>query len=110
MEFSTGISTNFDTSYQFNAVDNYNKFLQENSSFKFDESTPTEFEQALEKASKSFPINDKHLPDGLGNFASQFGTAFGQSLNAVNNMKITADRMQEDIALGGPTNIHDKLN
>lgn len=109
MEFSTGISTSFDRTYNFNAIDNYNKFLQENDSFQFDDTAPTEFEKTLAAASKNFPLQDKKLPDGLGNFASQFGTAFGNSLNAVNNMKIAANKMQEDIAMGGSTNIHDAM-
>ena len=37
------------------------------------------------------------------------GNAFSDSLNAVNNAKITADKMQEDIAMGGPTSIHDAM-
>ena len=30
-------------------------------------------------------------------------------MNAVNDAKISADRMQEDIAMGGSTNIHDAM-
>ena len=63
MEFSTGITT-FDRTYNFNAVDNYNKFLQDNASFKFDDTAPTEFEQKLQEASKSFPLHDNKVPDG----------------------------------------------
>ncbi len=108
MEFSTGIST-FDRTYEFNAVDNYNKFLKDNSSFKFDDPNPTDFEKALEKASKSYPLHDKKEPSGLGNFADRMGSAFTDSLNAVNNIKLEASRMQEDIAMGGSTNIHDAM-
>ena len=109
MEFSTGISTNFDRTFSFEAVENYNNFLQNNSSFRFDNEIGTDFERALESASKSYPIHDKKDPAGLGNFADKIGSAFSDSLNAVNNAKIEADRMQEDIALGGSTNIHDAM-
>ena len=108
MDFSTGI-TQYVTNYNTNAISDYNKFLNNNASFKFDTETPTEFEKALDAAGKHYPVHDKHDPMGLGNFASQFGTAFGNGLNAVNNAKITADRMQEDIAMGGSTNIHDAM-
>ena len=37
------------------------------------------------------------------------GSAFSESLNAVNNARITSDKMQEDIAMGGATNIHDAM-
>ncbi len=108
MDFSTGI-TEYVTNYNTNAIGDYNQFLKNNASFKFDSTQPTEFEAALENAAKNYPVHDKQDPMGLGNFASQFGTAFGNSLNAVNNQKILADRMQEDIAMGGSTNIHDAM-
>ena len=108
MEFSTGISTNFDRTFNFDAVANYNEFLKNNSSFNIDGSVPTDFELALENAVKSHPIKDKN-PAGLGNFASQIGFALGNSLDAVNKAKIQADMMQEDIAMGGKTNIHDAM-
>ena len=108
MEFSTGI-TNFDRTFDFDAVGNYNKFLKNNSSFTFDDTTPTDFETALENASKNYPVHDKNDPEGLGNFASKIGNAFSDSLNAVNNIKLEANRMQEDIAMGGSTNIHDAM-
>ena len=41
MEFSTGISTNFDRTFSFDAVENYNQFLKENTSFKFDDTVTT---------------------------------------------------------------------
>ena len=108
MEFSTSISA-FDSSYNFNTIGNYNKFLNNNDAFKFDENNPTEFEQTLEHAKRTQYINDKNDPTGLGNFASQIGNAFSDSLNSVNNLKITADRMQEDLAMGGPTSVHDAM-
>ena len=109
MEFSTGISTNFDRTFSFNAIENYNKYLNNNSSFKFDDEVATEFEKALENASSSYPIHDKKDPEGLGNFADKLGSAVFNGLNAVNNNKMIAERMQEDIAMGGPTSIHDAM-
>lgn len=109
MDFSTGISTNFDRTFSFDAVENYNNFLKNNASFKFDTAAPTEFEAALENASKSYPVHDKKDPVGLGNFASKMGNAFSDSINAINDLKLEANRMQEDIAMGGSTNIHDAM-
>jgi len=109
MDFTTGISTSIDRTFDFNAVDNYNKFLQNNSSFIFDDTTPTDFEKALENASKSYPLHDKKDPSGLGNFADKMGSAFYDSLNSINDARLEADRLQEDLAKGGPTNIHDAM-
>ena len=108
MEFSTGISTGFDRTFSFDAVENYNNFLKNNSSFGVETNT-TDFEQALEKASKNYAVKDKNDTEGLGNFADKIGSAFSNSLNAVNNARLEADRMQEDIAMGGNTNIHDAM-
>ena len=36
----------------------------------------------------------------------KLGASLGGGLNVVNNMKLEADRMQEDIAMGGSTDIH----
>lgn len=106
MNFTTGISE-FNTSYNnVNSINDYNKFLQGNASFNVERS---EFEDALEKASKNYPVKDKHDPAGLGTFADKMGNAFSESLNAVNNAKLEAHRMQEDIAMGGSTNIHDAM-
>lgn len=105
MEFSTSISQ-YNTEYNLNAINDYNQFLKNNNSFKFDDTAPTEFEQALQSASKSYPIRDKSDPEGLGNFMHNVGNAFTDSLNAVNNQRIEANRMQEDIAMGGSTDIH----
>lgn len=107
MEFSTGISTNFDRTFSYDAVENYNQFLKNNSLFEVE--TSTDFEKALESASKSIAIKDKDDATGLGNFANKFGSAFYDSLNAVNNARLEADRMQEDLAMGGPTNVHDAM-
>ena len=108
MDFSTGIST-FDRTYDYSAIDNYNEFLKNNSSFRFDDTITTDFERTLDAASKNYPLHDKKEPQGLGNFANQIGSAFNNSLNAVNKARIEADRMQEDIAMGGSTNIHDAM-
>ncbi len=105
MEFTTGISE-FNTNYNLNAINDYNKFLQGNASFEVEK---TDFDAALEKASKSIPVKDKNDPTGLGHFASDMGSAFSNSLNAVNNNRIMADRLQEDLAMGGPTSIHDAM-
>ena len=108
MEFTSGISQ-YDMNYKLNAIDEYNKFLQENNSFKFDDSAPTEFEMTLERASKAQPVRDKNDPNGLGSFADKMGNAFYNSINAVNDIKLEANRMQEDIAMGGNTSIHDAM-
>ncbi len=107
MDFSTGISTTFNRTFSYDAVENYNQFLKNNSSFEMD--TSTDFEKTLESASRRIAINDKNDPQGLGNFADKLGTAFNDSLNAVNNTKLEADRLQEDLAMGGPTSIHDAM-
>ena len=107
MDFSTSISTTFDRTFKFDAVENYNQFLKNNASFEMD--TSTDFEKALDSASKRVAMKDKNEPTGLGNFADKVGTVFSDSLNAVNNAKLEAERMQEDIAMGGPTNIHDAM-
>lgn len=105
MEFTTGISA-FNTNYNLNAINDYNKFLQGNASFEVEK---TDFDEALEKASKSIPVKDKNDPTGLGSFASDMGSAFSNSLNAVNNNRIYADRLQEDLAMGGSTSIHEAM-
>lgn len=105
MEFTTGISA-FNTNYNLNAIDNYNKFLQGNASFEVEK---TEFDKALEKASRDLPVKDKNDPTGLGSFAANMGDAFSNSLNAVNNNRIYADKLQEDLAMGGSTSIHEAM-
>ena len=105
MEFTTGISE-FNTTYNLNAIDDYNKYLKGQASFEIDKNA---FEEALDNAAKSYPVKDKGDPTGLGNLASSMGNAFSNSLNAVNNAHIMADKMQEDIAMGGSTSIHDAM-
>ena len=105
MEFSTTIQ-GFNQEYNLNAINDYNQFLKGQASFEFDPVAETEFSKALETASKSAPLKDKHDPAGMGNFMEKLGTSLGGGLNVVNNMKLEADRMQEDIAMGGSTDIH----
>lgn len=108
MDYTPAIG-DFNRSFQaVNSVSEYNKFLHGSASFDM-EDTKTAFDEALERASKSHPLRDKNDPNGLGNFASQMGSAFSNSLNAVNNAKLEANRMQEDIAIGGSTNIHEAM-
>ena len=107
MDFSTAIN-GFNTEFNLNAIKDYNKFLQKQDAFDFDMQA-TEFSKALENASKSAPLKDKNDPMGLGNFAEQIGASLGGGLNAVNAAKLEANRMQEDLAMGGPTSIHDAM-
>lgn len=107
MEFSTSIQS-FNTDFNLNAIDDYNKFLKGNASFEL-EAEKTEFSQALDRASKSIPLRDKHDSIGMGSFMEKICSSFGSGLNAVNNAKLEADRMQEDLAMGGSTSIHDAM-
>ena len=107
MDFSTTIQ-GFNNEYNLNAINDYNKFLKGQASFEFEPAT-TDFEKALEVASKSAPLKDKHDPEGMGNFMNKLENGFGNSLNAINNMRLEADRMQEDLAMGGPTSIHEAM-
>ena len=108
MDFSTEISS-YNMNYNLNAVTDYNNYLKEHSSFEFDDAAPTQFEKTLEKAYNNYPIKNVSAPESLENFMGQIGNAFGSGLNAVNNAKLEANRMQEDIAAGGSTNIHDAM-
>lgn len=107
MDFSTGISANFDRTFSYDAVENYNQFLKNNSSFEVD--TASDFEKALDSASKKIALNDKNEEKGMGNFMDSFGSVFRDSLNTVNNTRLEADRLQEDLAMGGPTSVHDAM-
>ena len=106
-DFSTSIQ-NFNTDFNLNAVQDYNNFLQKHDSFDF-ETEATAFSTALENASKSIPLKDKADPTGLGSFMDKIGSGLGGGLDAVNRAKLEADRMQEDLAMGGPTSIHDAM-
>ena len=107
MDFSTSIQ-GFNTEFNLNAIRDYNKYLQKQDSFEFDNDV-SDFSKALEVASKSMPLKDKTDPTGMGSFMNNIGAGFGNALNAVNNNKLVAERMQEDIAMGGPTSIHDAM-
>ena len=106
-DFSTSIQ-NFNTDFNLNAVQDYNNFLQKHDSFDF-ETEATAFSTALENASKSIPLKDKADPTGLGSFMDKIGSGLGGGLDAVNRAKLEADRMQEDLAMGGSTSIHDAM-
>ena len=107
MEFSTSIQ-GFNNEFNLNAVRDYNKFLQGQASFQFETET-TDFERALDKAAKSYPLQDKNDPEGMGNFMDKISAGFGSGLDAVNAAKHEAHRLQEDLAMGGPTSIHDAM-
>ena len=107
MDFSTSIQ-GFNTEFNLNAVRDYNKFLQKQDAFDFD-SQATEFSKALENATKSIPLKDKADPTGLGMFASQIGSSFTNGLNAVNNAKLYSEHLEEDLAMGGSTSIHEAM-
>ncbi|MBQ4115691.1 flagellar hook-basal body complex protein FliE [bacterium] len=104
MDFSTNIQS-FNTEFNLNAIRDYNKFLQGQASFEL-ETDATDFAKALDKASRSFPLKDKNDIEGMGNFMDKIGSSFGSGLDSVNRLKIEADKMQEDIAMGGSTDIH----
>ena len=107
MEFSTAIQS-FNTDFNLNAVQEYNKFLQKQDAFDFG-AEATEFSKALENASKSAPLKDKLDSTGLGSFAEQIGRSLGSGLNAVNAAKLHSEHLEEDLAMGGPTSIHDAM-
>lgn len=107
MDFSTQIE-GFNTEFNLNAIRDYNKFLQGQASFEM-ETNASEFAQALDNAAKTIPLKDKHDAAGMGNFMDKIGASFGGGLNAVNNAKLEANRMQEDLAMGGPTSIHEAM-
>ena len=107
MDFSTNIA-GFNTEFNLNAVKDYNRYLQNQASFEFETDT-TEFQKALDTATKSVPLNDKNDPYGMGSFMSQMEASLGGSLNAVNKARLEADRLQEDLAAGGSTSIHEAM-
>ena len=107
MEFSTSIQS-FNNEFNLNAIQDYNKFLQKQDAFDF-ETEATAFSKALDNASKTLPLNDAKDPNGLGSFMDKIGSGLGGGLDAVNRAKIEADRMQEDLAMGGATSIHDAM-
>lgn len=107
MDFSTNIE-GFNTEFNLNAIRDYNRYLQGQASFEL-EAVETDFSRALEVASKSIPVKDKNDPAGMGSFMDKIGASFGGGLDSVNKARLEADRMQEDLAMGGPTSIHDAM-
>ena len=107
MDFSTSIQ-GFNNEYNLNAVRDYNKFLQGQASFDI-ETERSDFANALEAASKPIPLKDKNDPSGMGNFMNQISSSFGSGFDAINKAKLEAERMQEDLAMGGPISIHDAM-
>lgn len=107
MDFSTDIQS-FNREYNLNAIRDYNKYLQGQAAFEIETET-TEFSKALESASKSVPLKDKHDVTGVGNYMDKMGTSFMAGLDSVNRARLEADRMQEDLAMGGSTSIHDAM-
>lgn len=91
-----------------NAIQDYNKYLEGSAAFEFDKDS-TEFADALDKASKSIPLKDKNDPSGMGFFMDKVGSSFGNALNAVNDAKLYSEKLEEDLAMGGPTSIHDAM-
>ena len=107
MDFSTSIQ-GFNTEFNLNAIKDYNNYLQKQESFDFDVEQ-TDFARALEDATKATPLKDKTDPTGMGSFMEKIGNSLGGGLDAVNRNKLEADRLQEDLAMGGPTSIHDAM-
>ena len=107
MEFSTAIQS-FNQEFNMNSINNYNKYLQGQASFNINNEA-NEFEKTLETASKAIYLNDSNDPNGLGNFMNKIGNSFLGGLNSVNKMQLEVDRLQEDLAMGGPTSIHDAM-
>jgi len=107
MDFSTNIQS-FNQEFNLNAIHDYNRYLQGHAAFDIETET-TEFSKALDAASKSVMLRDKNDPTGAGNFMDQAGMSFMAGLNSVNRARIEADKMQEDLAMGGPTSVHDAM-
>ena len=107
MDFSTSIQ-GFNTEFNLNAIKEYNNFLQKQDSFDFDNDV-NNFTKVLDNASKSIPLKDKTDPTGMGSFMDKISSSLGNGLDAVNRAKLEADRMQEDLAMGGSTSIHDAM-
>jgi flagellar hook-basal body complex protein FliE len=91
-----------------NAIKDYNKYLQGQAAFEI-ETDSNEFSRALESAAKSVPLKDKYDSTGGGHFADKVGMSFMSGLDSVNKARLEADRMQEDLAMGGPTSVHDAM-
>ena len=107
MDFSTDIQS-FNQEFNLNAINDYNKYLKGQASFEI-ETEPSEFAKALDTASKSVPLKDKNDSFGANNYIEKTGMGILAGLDSVNKARIEADRMQEDLAMGGPTSIHDAM-
>jgi len=107
MDFSTNIQE-FNREFNLNAINDYNKYLQGQAAFEI-ETEHTEFAKALETAAKAVPLKDKNDSEKSGNFMDAMGNSFMSGLNSVNKARLEADRMQEDLAMGGSTSIHDAM-
>ncbi len=107
MDFSTNIQS-FNQEFNLNAIRDYNHFLQGRAAFEVETET-TEFAKALETASKSVPLKDKNDLYGTDNYMDKMGTSIMAGLDSVNKARLEADRMQEDLAMGGPTSVHDAM-
>ena len=107
MDFSTSIQ-GFNTEFNLNAIKDYNNYLNKQASFEFD-TEQTDFARALDNATKTVPLKDKADPTGMGSFMDKIGNSLGSGLDAVNRNKIEADRLQEDLAMGGATSVHDAM-
>lgn len=107
MDFSTNIQ-NFNQEFNLNAIRDYNRYLQGQAAFEI-ETESNKFAEALENAAKSVPLKDKFDPSGAGHSIDKMGTCIMTGLDFVNKARLEADRMQEDLAMGGPTSIHDAM-
>ena len=108
MELSTEIQSFNPDFGALNSISNYNRYLQGQASFEL-ETEATEFTKALEYATKSTPLKDKNDPVGMGNFMDKISNGIGAGLDSVNRNKLEADRLQEDLAMGGGTSIHEAM-
>jgi len=107
MDFSTNIQS-FNQEFNLNAIRDYNRYLQGQAAFEI-ETEATAFSTALENAAKSVPLKDKYDPAGAGHYIDNMGSSIMAGLDSVNKARLEADRMQEDLAMGGPTSIHDAM-
>ena len=101
MDFSTNIQS-FNQEFNLNAIRDYNRYLQGHAAFEIETET-TEFSK------KSVTLKDKNDLYGADNYIDKMGTSIMAGLDSVNKARLEADRMQEDLAMGGPTSIHDAM-
>lgn len=108
LEFSAEIQSFNPDFGALNSISNYNKYLQGQDIFAL-EAEATEFSKALDSAAKSTPLKDKNDPFGMGNFMDKISNGIGAGLDSINRTKLEADRLQEDLAMGGATSIHEAM-